>query len=56
MDKPFIFKCPITSQNVQGRMDDFDDVKEGEYRAVLCAACTRLHFLDAKTGKMLGKD
>jgi hypothetical protein len=56
MDKLFIFKCPITSQNVQGRLDDLDDVHDGGYRAIVCAACTRLHFFNTKTGKMMGQN
>ena len=32
------------------------DVPENEYEGIICAACTRLHFLDRKTGKLLGQD
>jgi hypothetical protein len=40
VSEPFIFKCPITDQN--------------EFEGVTCPACTRLHFVNRKTGKLLG--
>ena len=53
---PFIFKCPATSMNVQHWSDEDDDVRENEYEGIICPACIRLHFLNRKTGKLLGQD
>lgn len=55
VSEPFIFKCPITDQNVQVRLDD-EDVQETQYEGMTCPACTRLHFVNRKTGKLLGSD
>ena len=54
MSTPFIFKCPATSQNVQGQLDE--DAGDDEYEPMTCPACTRLHFFNRKTGKILGQD
>jgi hypothetical protein len=56
MSTPFIFKCPATSQNVQARLDDDGEAGDDEYEAMTCPACTRLHFFNRKTGKILGQD
>ncbi len=56
MATPFVFKCPVTSQNVQGLLDDDDDVPEDRYDGITCPACTRMHFLNHRTGKMLGQN
>jgi hypothetical protein len=52
----FVFTCPATSMNVQHWLDDDKDAPADEYRAVICPACTRLHFLNRKTGRLLGQD
>ena len=52
-----VFRCPNTGLNVQGWVAD--DPTEGEaesYEAVTCAACTRVHMVDRKTGRVLGAD
>ena len=36
--------------------DEDDDVREHEYEGIICPACTRLHFLNRKTGKLLGQE
>jgi hypothetical protein len=51
----FIFKCPSTGLNVQEWIDDEDGPSENEFEGVTCPACTRLHFLNRKTGKLLGE-
>ena len=56
MSGRFVFKCPATFQHVQGYLDDDDNAREGEYEAVTCPACARLHFFNRKTGKMLGHE
>ena len=52
----FVFKCPITQLNIQHRLDDGEDVPENEYEVVKCVACTRLHFINRKTGDLLGTE
>ena len=51
-----IFKCPATSFNVQYELDDDPDIPDTEFEVVTCPACTRLHFLNRNTGKLLGQD
>jgi hypothetical protein len=51
-----VFTCPATSMKVQHWLDDDDDVPENEFEGIACPACTRLHFLNRKTGKLLGRD
>jgi len=56
-----IFKCPATRLNVQHWRPETpvahasDDAAES-YEAVTCPACTKLHFLNRRTGKLLGQD
>jgi len=50
-----IFKCPAISMNVQHWLDDDEDASDEEYESV-CPACLRLHFVNRKTGKILGQD
>jgi len=52
----FIFTCPNTSMVVQHWLNEDDDVRENEYEGIICPACTKLHFLDRNTGKVLGQD
>jgi hypothetical protein len=54
--RPFIFRCPVTNLNVQHQLDDNSDIRENEYEGIICNACARLHFLNRKTGKLLGQD
>ena len=48
----FTFICPATSMKVQHWLDD-DNVPENEYEGFICPACTRLHFVNRKTGRLL---
>jgi hypothetical protein len=52
----FLFRCPATGFNVQHHLDDDPDVSENEYEAVARPACTRLHLINRKNGKVLGQD
>jgi hypothetical protein len=52
----FIFRCPATSLNVQHQTDDDPDISENEYEGIMCPACTNMHLLNRKTGKLLGQD
>jgi len=51
-----VFKCPRTGMNVQHWIAE--EVKPGDrsctYETVICKACTRLHFINRTTGKLLG--
>lgn len=55
-----IFRCPATSLNVQHWRPDspaahtHDDAEA--YEAVTCPACTKLHFLNKRTGRLLGQE
>ena len=40
--------------NVQHWSEENADVRENEYEGIICPACAHLHFLDRKTGKLLG--
>jgi hypothetical protein len=51
-----VFVSPTTSMNVQHWSDENDDVRENEYEGIICPACTRLHFLNRRTGRLLGQD
>jgi hypothetical protein len=50
-----MFRCPATSMNVQHWLDDDQDVPENEYEVIACLACTKLHLINRKTGKILGQ-
>jgi hypothetical protein len=48
--------CPNTGQNAQGwsaeEVTDDDDT----YQSFPCIACTRVHLINLKTGKVLGEE
>lgn len=48
------FLCPITRVMVQHRLID-DEAAEHQFQGVFCPACSQLHFVDRKTGKLLGR-
>lgn len=50
----YVYRCPATGLNVQGFVAD--DPTDEEYEAVKCTACTWTHYINAKTGKVLGAD
>jgi hypothetical protein len=53
----FVFTCPNTGFKVQHSFDEDDeDAPDTEYEAVTCRACTRLHFINLKTRRLLGQD
>lgn len=53
---PFLFRCPNTSQTVQGFVAEevFDD--PNTYESVTCLACRQVHLVNPPTGKVLGAD
>lgn len=51
----FIFTCPNTSLKVEHIFEDDDeDGPDTEYEVITCPACSRLHFINLKTRKLLG--
>jgi len=48
-----IFTCPVTKQNVQHR---FEATSDQDYESVTCLACTGIHFINPRTGKVLRRD
>ncbi len=56
MQKFIIFRCPATGLNVQSRLSLKDDqaVDQRHYEMVACDACSRIHFINCRTGKLLG--
>jgi len=53
----FVFRCPNTGLNVQGRVAEDPSEPESEsYEAVACTACARMHLVDPRSGKILGSD
>jgi hypothetical protein len=53
----FVYRCPSTGLNVQGWIADDPTEHEAEtFEAVTCTACTRVHLINPKTGKVLGAD
>jgi hypothetical protein len=52
----FIFKCPLTGMNVQWQADEIrPNDPQCTYETVVCQACSRLHFINRATGKLLGE-
>ncbi len=51
-----IFKCPQTGMNVQHWLDEAEpEGPSSAYETVVCQACSRLHFINRSTGKLLGQ-
>jgi hypothetical protein len=54
--RPQLFTCPTTLIKVQHWLDDDKDLPNNEYEAITCRACGRLHLINRKTGKLLGRE
>jgi hypothetical protein len=51
-----LFTCPVTGMSIQHWLDDDDPIASGErYQSIVCPACARLHFINRKTGRVLGQ-
>jgi hypothetical protein len=48
-----VFYCPNADLSVHQTLDDNAQRRNDEelYEPILCRACSRLHFIDKKTGK-----
>lgn len=52
-----IFKCPHTGMNVQHWLaDEPADDSHSSYETVVCQACSRFHFINRSSGKLLGAE
>ena len=50
-----LFTCRVTGIRVQHWLDDDDPTRPGDYyQSIVCPACARLHFVNRKTGRLLG--
>lgn len=57
MASNFVFKCPRTGLNVQHSLDEkTPGDSDSTYEAVVCKACTGLHFINRANRKLLGQD
>jgi hypothetical protein len=52
--RAFVFKCPNACRNVQHWLDEDEDVSDNEYEVIKCAACAKLHFINRRTGDLMG--
>jgi len=46
--------CPITGLNVQGFVAD-DPADDHSFEPVTCNACTRVHLVNPKAGKLISE-
>ena len=57
MAEGFVYRCPNTGLNVQGRIEsELADRDAESYEAVTCMACARVHLVNPKTGKLFGEE
>jgi hypothetical protein len=55
--KTFLYRCPNTGQTVQGwSADEVPDGDDNSYQSFTCVACTGVHLINLKTGKVLGEE
>jgi len=53
--RPVLFQCPQTGHRVQGLIaSDASSASDGDYETVSCIACSGVHFINARTGTVLG--
>jgi len=52
----FIFRCPITRQNVQGWIAEKVVGHADTYIPVHCTACRQFHHVNLAIGQVLGND
>lgn len=48
----FIYRCPVTTLNVQGSADDGDTESEVVVPQT-CLACGQVHLVDPRTGQLV---
>lgn len=54
---PIIFKCPTTGMKVQWETEEDSRIQDDAvlYQSIKCPGCTRIHFINRLTGKLLGE-
>lgn len=56
MTRNLLFKCPISGLTVQGRIERTHEGEHAEhYQEVDCPGCGAAHFINRRTGKVLGQ-
>ena len=53
--QPVLFSCPATGANVQAWLAEEVTGDDDTYVAIECIACRRVHLVQPKTGKTLGR-
>jgi hypothetical protein len=56
MERLIIFRCPTSGLDVQTSLPRDEEASEGRYEGLTCLSCTQLHFVNRKTGKLLGHE
>lgn len=51
---PILYQCPRTHMNVQTWLQQDSGPDTREYEIVSCPACTQMHFINRRSGKLLG--
>jgi hypothetical protein len=54
MTRLIIFRCPGTGLQVQTPITLAERDESDSFEAVKCLACTQMHFVSRRTGKVLG--
>lgn len=53
--RPILFECPWTGSKVQAMVhQDAASFDDSRYETVACPACASTHFVNARTGMVLG--
>ena len=52
----FLYRCPNTGNKVQGYNSKEVSDDPNTYESVTCLACGQVHFVNLKTGRVVGKD
>jgi len=53
--RPVLFHCPQTGLKVQGLVaEESLGASPGDYETVSCIACSGVHFINPRTGMVLG--
>ena len=53
--RPILFDCPQTGEKVQGLVaEKSNGIHDNQYEAVTCLACSGVHFVDSRSGEVLG--
>ena len=55
MATTFLYRCPNTGRTVQGWSAEEINDDENAFEPVACLACTQMHMVNMKTGKVLGE-